>query len=167
MKYTKIPAKPISYGAKRNKSSIYYIVIHYTENVGDTARGNGLYFKNGNTRSAGAHWFVDKAGNIVRSIPMNRTAWSVGGFFTKEHDAAMYYRRCANANSVSIELCDLTGDPSKKQVEAVKVLVKYIQKYCPNAKTIIRHWDVNGKNCPAPMAGKKNARWKSFLSAIH
>ena len=167
MKYTKIPAKPISYGSKRDKSNIYYIVIHYTGNAGDTAKGNGLFFKHGNTRSAGAHWFVDKAGNIVRSIPMNRTAWSVGGFFTKEHDAAMYYRRCMNANSVSIELCDLTGDPSKKQIEATEELVKYIRKYCPNAKTIIRHWDVNGKNCPAPMAGKKNARWKSFLSAIN
>ena len=166
LEFEKIPAKSISYGVTRNRKTIKYIVIHYTGNVGDTARGNGLYFKNGNERAAGAHFFVDKKGNIVRSIPMNRTAWSVGGFFTKEHDAAMYYQRCINSNSVSIELCDLTGSPCKKQEEAVKTLIEYIQYYCPNATTIIRHWDVNGKDCPRPMAGKGNLLWKGFKKAV-
>lgn len=166
IRYEDIRAKSISYGSRRDKKNVRYIVIHYTSGTKDTARGNGLYFKNGNTRSAGAHFFVDKEGKIVRSIPMNRTAWSVGGFFTRSGDAALYYQKCLNSNSVSIELCALTGDASAKQQAATAQLIKYIQYYCPNAKTIIRHWDVNGKCCPAPMAGKGNARWKKFKKAI-
>ena len=91
---------------------------------------------------------------------MNRTACSVGG--DKYADCSktgggIYYNKCTNYNSVSIELCAYTkGYPSDKRVKACKELVKYIRKYCPNAKTIILHWDVNRKNCLAPMAGKNN-----------
>ncbi len=60
-------------------------------------------------------------------------------------------------------MCDLvSGSPSWEQMKAVRRLVKYIQKYCPNAKTIIRHWDVTGKTCPATMAGEDNKQWKHF-----
>ena len=164
--YEDIRAKKISYGSIRDKKRVRYIVIHYTGNKGDTARGNGLYFKNGNTRNAGAHFFVDPEGKIVKSVPINRPAWSVGGFFTKENGAGNYYLSCTNANSVSIELCDYTkGYISAKQEAAVKQLIKYIQYYCSNASTIIRHWDVNGKTCPAPMASKNNSKWKKLLKA--
>lgn len=165
--YEDIRAKKISYGSLRDRKKIRYIVIHHTGNKGDSARGNGLFFKNGNKRSAGAHYFVDTEGKIVRSIPMNRTAWSVGGFFTKEGAAGIYYLSCTNANSVSIEMCNYTkGYISAKQEAAVKQLIKYIQYYCPNASTIIRHWDVNGKSCPAPMASKGNNKWRKLLKAI-
>ena len=166
MVFTKIPAKSISYGSTRSRKSVKYIVIHYTGNKGDTARGNGLYFKYRNEREAGAHWFVDKKGLIVRSIPMTKTAWSVGGFFTTDNGAGFYYRKCTNSNSVSIELCDLAMGPSFLQQQAVRDLVRYIQERCPNAKTIIRHWDVNGKSCPEPMIGTKSACWQSFKEFI-
>jgi N-acetylmuramoyl-L-alanine amidase CwlA len=55
---------------------------------------------------------------------------------------------------------------TEKQAEATRELIKYIQKYCPNAKTIIRHWDVNGKQCPLPMVGKENKMWKEFKKKI-
>lgn len=74
MKMTTKYAKSISYGNKRPLSNIKYIVIHYTGNKGDTAQNNLDYFANGNTRQAGAHFFVDKKGNVGKSIPMNRTA---------------------------------------------------------------------------------------------
>lgn len=164
----RIPAKSVSYdnSHKRSRKNIKYIVIHYTGNKGDTAQGNGLYFKNSNTRAAGAHFFVDKAGKIVKSIDMNRTAWSVGGFFTKQNGAGSFYNKCVNSNSVSIELCDCITGSNTQQKEAVKWLIKYIKKYCPNAKTIIRHWDVNGKSCPAPFIGKSNEKWKKFKKDI-
>ena len=165
-KIEKILAKSVSYGGKRNLVSILYIVIHYTGNKGDTAKGNGLYFKNGNNRAAGAHFFVDRAGNIVKSINMNRTAWSVGGFFTKANGAGAYYKRCTNANSISIELCDCLKEPGMKQIKAVKWLISHIRKKCPNARRIIRHWDVNGKNCPASFAGKDNKKWEAFRKEV-
>lgn len=162
-------AKAISYGRTRALDSIKYIVIHHTGNSGDSAWGNAHYFspKGGNKRNAGAHFFVDKEGIVFKSIPMGRTAYAVGGLFTRANGAGKYYQKCTNSNSVSIELCSYTrGYPTKAQVQAVKLLIEYIQETCPNALTIIRHWDVNGKSCPAPMVGKSNDKWKKLLKAI-
>lgn len=159
-------AKNISYGNKRDLSGIKYIVIHYTGNKGDTAKGNANYFATSNTRQAGAHYFVDKKGEIWCSVPITLTAWSVGGFYTNQGGAATYYGKCTNANSVSIELCDCQKDVNWSQMLAVQNLIKAIQKECPNAKTIIRHWDVNGKACPAPMTGKNNQKWKHLHNKI-
>ncbi len=167
MAYKYIKAKSCSYGGKRSRNDIRYIVLHYTGNQGDSARNNVDYFHNGNTRNAGAHFFVDQNGHVYKSVAMNLTAWSVGGFFTKVNGAGRYYGKCLNSNSVSIELCDCaTKDPSVAMIKATRDLVKYIQKYCPNAKTIIRHWDVNGKQCPARMSGEHNAKWETFKKQI-
>ena len=160
-------AKSISYGAKRDRKKVYYIVMHYTGNKGDTAKNNAIYFATSNTRAAGAHFFVDKQGEIWKSIPINRTAYAVGGNQrTGARGEGKYYGKCTNANSVSIELCDCLDGVSWKQMVSVKKLIQYIRKKCPNAKTIIRHWDVNGKACPAPMTGANNTKWRRLLSYI-
>ncbi len=154
---------------KRKRKEIKYIVIHYTGNSNDTAVDNGKFFQReqiGSRNGVGAHFFVGKKGAIVRSIPMNRVAWSVGGYISQKNGAGSYYQKCTNSNSVSIELCSATEGFTKKQAAAVKWLVQYIQKRCPNAKTIIRHWDVNGKACPAPMAGKDNKMWREFKALV-
>lgn len=166
MKINKKIAKKISYGGKRNCKDIRYIVIHFTANKGDTAKNNANYFATGNARMAGAHFFVDKKGEIWKSININRIAYSVGGKYSLTDGAGAYYGKCTNANSVSIELCDCCTDTNWEQMLATRKLVKYIQKKCPNAKTIIRHWDVNGKNCPAPMVGKDNEKWVLFYTFI-
>lgn len=163
-------AKPISYDSvnKRDKKTIKYIVIHYTGNNGDKAVSNAKYFAKANERLAGAHFFVDQAGKVYRSVPMNRTAWSVGGDHRDGTEGeGKYYNKCTNYNSVSIELCDISSkEPSEAMIKATKALVKYIQKYCPNATTLVRHWDVNGKKCPATMAGKNNKSWSKFKKSI-
>lgn len=161
-------AKAISYDSskKRLLKSITYIVIHYTGNSNDTAKGNASYFATSNTRQAGAHFFVDKGGVIYKSINMNRIAWSVGGKYSTSNGAGSYYGKCTNTNSVSIELCDCINGTNWSQKVATRKLVKYIQKHCPNANTIIRHWDVNGKACPAPMTGKSNKKWMKLHSFI-
>lgn len=160
-------AKSISYGAKRNFNDIKYIVIHYTGNKGDTAKNNAIYFATSNTRQAGAHFFVDKNGEIYKSININRIAYAVGGKYSLTNGAGTYYNKCTNANSVSIELCDCVSDVSWEQMKAVRELVKYIQNKCPNANKIIRHWDVNGKNCPDPMIGANNKKWKHLYNYIN
>lgn len=168
MKIHKLLAGKKSYDStsKRNKKNVKYIVIHYTGNKGDTAKNNALYFKNTNTREAGAHFFVDGKGEVYKSVNMNRTAWAVGGSKYAGTKGGSYYGKCTNSNSVSIELCDCMKNYTEKQAEAVKDLVKYIRKHCPNAKTVIRHWDVNGKECPKPMIGTNNSMWKKFLKKI-
>lgn len=167
MKIKTLKAKSISYGSKRNYKDIKYIVIHYTGNKGDTAKGNASYFATGNTREAGAHFFVDKAGEVYKSININRAAYAVGGAKYSDQirvGGGKYYGKCTNYNSVSIELCDCTTGTNWEQMKTTRELVLYIQKKCPNAKTIIRHWDVNGKTCPAPMAGRSNKKWERFHS---
>lgn len=172
MKINVKQARSCSYGDKRSHSDVKAIVIHYTGNNGDTARGNANYFATSNTRSAGAHFFVDRDGVIYRSIPMDRIAWAVGG--SKYPDCAKtgggkYYGIYRNANTVSIELCDIASkDPSPKQIKATKWLISYIRKHCPNAKKVIRHFDVTGKDCPSRMCGNKagEKRWNAFLLDI-
>ena len=168
MAYKYIKARKYSYGAKRNKAkAVKYIVIHYTGVKGDNAENNAKFFATSNTRSAGAHFFADRQGKVIKSIAMDLVAWAVGGLYTTKHGAGRYYKKCTNYNSVSIELCDCaTKYPSDKQIKAVKKLIKHIRKYCPNAKTVIRHWDVNGKQCPGRMSGKNNKEWIKFLADI-
>ncbi len=166
IKINELIAKTISYGGKRGLASVKYIVIHYTGNKGDTAENNAKFFATTNTRQAGAHFFVDKPGEIWMSVPLERIAYAVGGLYTLKNSAGKFYGKCTNANSVSIELCDCKKDVSWQQMLAVRELVKYIQKKCSNAKTIIRHWDVNGKDCPDPMAGKNNKKWKHLHNKI-
>ena len=163
----KILAKALSYDKKkRNRKDIFYIVIHWTGNKGDTAKDNAKFFATGNTRKAGAHFFVDRQGDIVKSINLNRSAWAVGNVYSINNGAGKYYKKCTNYNSVSIELCDFNKNYSKEQVKAVKKCIKYIRRYCPYARTVIRHWDVNGKDCPHGMTGVTNKTWYKFLHDI-
>lgn len=160
-------AKSISYDNQtRSLSTIKYIVIHYTGNKGDKAASNARYFAESNTRQAGAHFFVDKAGEVYQSIDMNKIAWSVGGDMRTGDGGGSLYKTCTNSNSVSIELCDCCSNTNYKQALAVRKLVKHIQKKCPNATHIVRHWDVNGKYCPAPMIGKDNEKWKKLKAFL-
>ena len=166
--HTKL-AKNISYGGKRPYKDIKYIVIHFTSGTKDTAKNNATYYATGNTRQAGAHFFVDKTGEVWKSININRIAWAVGGAkYSDEcrNGGGKYNGFCTNYNSVSIELCALTGEAPWEQMKATRELVQYIQKKCPNAKTVIRHWDVNGKDCPAPFTGSGNEKWTEFKRFI-
>ena len=167
-------AKAISYrsiggkGVKRDLNSIKYIVIHYTSGVSDTAKNELDYFATGNQRSAGAHYFVDRDGKCGRSVYLKYTAWSVGGNKYPDCSATgggKYYGKCTNANSVSIELCGIAKQPcTAKQIAKTKKLIAYIQKHCPNAKTIIRHFDVTGKICPSLYIETK--KWNALKKQI-
>ena len=168
MKIKQIPAKAISYGGTRSLASVAAIVIHYTGGKGDTAEAEGNYFAHGNTRTAGAHFFVGQDGAVVQSIPMERIAWSVGGARYSNYKStggAKYYGTYKNANTVSIELCDnATKDPSDAQVRAIKELIGYIRSKCPNAKALVRHFDITGKACPARMCN--DSAWSAFQKRI-
>ena len=167
----KLYAKIISYktnGTKpvlRDLNDIKYIVIHNTGNKGDTARNNAMYFHTTNTREAGAHYFIDRKGEIYKSCKMQWIAWAVGGNFEKKENGSKYYGKCNNSNSVSIELCDIVDkDISPLQLEALQKLIKNIQEKCPNAKTIIRHFDVNSKECPIRYIDEK--KWKKLKNSL-
>lgn len=167
IKINTLLAKSISYGSVRDLNNVKYIVIHYTADKGDTAQNNAKYYANTNTRQAGAHFFVDKQGEVWCSVKIERTAWAVGNDYRSgAKGEATYYTKCTNSNSVSIELCDCLSGTNWEQMKTTRQLVKYIQKKCKNAKTIIRHWDVNGKQCPACMTGTNNTAWEHLHSYL-
>ncbi len=162
-------ANRANYGSTRNTSGIKYIVIHYTANDGDTDENNGKYFAN-NVVKASAHYFVDDD-SITQSVPDNYVAWSVGGSRYsnyKQTGGAKCYGQCTNSNSISIEICDDVKNgvvyPSaatiKNALELARMLMK---KYNVPADRVIRHFDVNGKPCPAYWCGSaaKDAKWKT------
>lgn len=148
-------ANPNNYGKQRNLSDIRYIGIHYTSNDGDSDEANGNYFKDA-IRNASAHYFVD-SDSVTRSVPDNYIAWSVGG--GKWNDCGItgggrLYGICTNANSINIELCDDCKDGVVKATQATIdnaiELTKFLMvKYNIPASNVIRHFDVNGKHCPA------------------
>ena len=155
-------AKAISYDVKKRDKAkdVKFLAIHNTGNNGDSSKNNVDYYAYWNEREAGAHFYVDQEGFIGRSIPMDLTAWSVG-----DSGKGNLKGIVTNYNSISIELCDIvTKDPSDKMVKSVRELIAFIQKYCPEATTLVRHYDVTTKNCPARMMD--NDKWGDFLNKI-
>lgn len=162
-------ANPANYGGKRSK--IEYIVVHYTANDGDSDEGNGNYFHN-NVVNASAHYFVD-GDSITQSVPDNYVAWSVGG---KKYPncgqtgGGKFYGKCTNSNSISVELCDEVKngryDFTEKTLENAASLVRVLmKKYGVPVERVLRHFDVTGKNCPAPMVDDVNM-WKEFKERL-
>lgn len=166
LKFKKKFAHKSNYGGKRSTASIEYIVIHYTGNKRDTAFNNAKYFQ-GAGRNASAHYFVDGGAYIYKSVAVNRTAWSVGGKYDLSGKAGDYYGVCTNTNSLSIEMCNSVGFVPEKVEKQTEELVKFLmKKYHVSSTHVLRHWDVNGKQCPEPWVGADNKGWKAFKKAI-
>ena len=145
---------------KLKRANVRYIPIHNTGNKGrDTAYANANYFYNNKKVYAGAHFIIDLDGIIYQSGRLSDACYSVGG---------NKYENCYKTGGVSIELAGF-GDnkPSAKQIASSRSVIEYIQKYCRKAKTIIRHFDVTGKNCPQRFSGIANAKaWLEFKKKI-
>ena len=160
MKY--IPANSKNHGGKRSLGGIKYIVVHYTANEGDTAKGNANYFKNNALKNpASAHYFVDDK-EIVKSVPDNYIAYSVGGGKYKNTKGASFYKKCCNTNSISIELCNsAVSVPEKTEQRAAEFIREKMKEYNIPIENVIRHYDVTGKVCPKPYV-KDETAWKRF-----
>lgn len=135
---------------RERSEKIKYIVIHYTGAEG-TAADNIKYFNNGN-RSASAHYFVDRSGEIREYCdPSKWYAWHCGGSLESSHHP--YYGKCTNGNSIGIEICThfngKTWEFTEKAVKAAEELAKELmKKFTVSKENIIRHYDVTGKACP-------------------
>lgn len=166
MKIDFIPCDPSNYRSGRGGNGIRYIVMHYTANNGDTAANNGRYFQNGNL-SASAHYFVDEK-SIVQSVRDDNTAWHCGGALESSHHPL--HGICMNRNSIGVEMCsDIVGGRytiTAATVDRAVELVKYLMgRYNVPADRVVRHYDVTGKDCPAPMV-QNPALWEQFLDMI-
>lgn len=144
-------------GTKQNK----YIVIHYVGSV-STALNNAKCFEN-DYRGSSAHYFVDE-NDIYRVVKDSDTAWHCGTTGAYKH------ADCRNINSIGIEMCcynnNGTIDVNDKVIERTVQLTKELMaKYGISADRVLRHYDVTGKNCPAPFV-KEPARWNDFKAKI-
>ena len=162
MLINKLLANKSNYTKNRTKK-IEYIVIHYTANNGDTAKGNCNYFNSPN-RNASAHYFVDEK-EIWQSVEDSDTAWHCGT------NGKYYHSKCRNDNAIGIELCserDSKGmyyfnqETISNAIELTKMLMK---KYNIPIENIVRHYDVTKKVCPAPFVNNTIA-WDSFKESV-
>lgn len=165
-----IPSNRANYGGARALSKIEYIVLHYTSNDGDHDTNNANYFKS-NVVKASANYFVDDD-SITMSVPDNYIAYSVGG--AKWSDCSKtgggtMYGKITNTNSISIEMCDTVRDGKHNVSTAtlnntIDLVVSLLIKYNLKPSAVYRHFDVNGKHCPAYAMDQKV--WNSYLNKI-
>ena len=161
--YYKRLAKSLSYGKSRDLKDIDFIVVHFTANANDTAKNNVDYFATGNKRNAGAHYFVGRDG-VAESIPANFVAWSVGDKQAKLNGGGSQMKVCFNSNSVSVELCDFRTWNDKVANTAAEFITALRSDLLIKKENIIRHYDVTGKLCPAPLVDED--MWNKFLNLI-
>lgn len=143
-------------GKKDNK----YIVVHYVGAV-SSALNNAKYFHSVN-RGASANYFVDE-NDIYRVVKDEDSAWHVG-------NKTYIHPYCRNINSIGVEMCCFNNngvlDISDKVVERTIELVKELMiKYNIPIENVLRHYDVTGKNCPAPFVSNP-IRWDNFKSKL-
>lgn len=144
-------------------SSIKYIVIHYTANNGDTAKNNIDYYAREADLKASAHFYVDEK-EVWQSVKEGDTAYHCG--------ANKYvHTYCRNSNSIGIELCSRKDASNKYYFKnetisnAVELTKDLMAKYNIPIENVIRHYDVTGKICPAPMVNDE-ALWKDFKAML-
>lgn len=137
------------------------IIMHYTANKGGTARNHKDYFNNLNGVYASAHLFVDD-NEAICIIPLDEVAYHANDTVKYNSDGSIYkplYSQIGNANygAIGVEMClDKNGNITEKTFQnTVKAVKELIAKY-PNVtrNKIWRHYDVTGKNCPAPWVVK-------------
>lgn len=147
-------------GTKQNK----YIVLHYTANNGDTAKNNVDYYSRPISRKASAHYYVDET-SIWQSVKDEDIAYHCGTGNGYKH------KYCRNSNSLGVELCSRKYANGKyyfkpETVERAAGIVAYLaNKYNIPDENIIRHYDVTGKNCPAPMV-ENPEQWTAFKERV-
>lgn len=136
-----------------------YIVVHYTGSEG-TASDNVSYFNSGN-RDASADIFVGHQGEILayNNDIAHQYTWHCGVNINPDGTPAFesshhpYYGKCANGNSIGVELCTyydsgkwtFTGSTVASAVTVVRHLMSV---YGIDADHVVRHYDVTGKSCP-------------------
>ncbi len=136
------------------------IVIHYVANPGKSAMQNRNYFDgladqdpNAPGQSASAHFIVGLEGEVVQCIPVSEMAYAAAP---------------RNNDTISIETChpDETGEYTQATYDS---LVKLTASLCVQLKLdendLIRHHDVNGKNCPKYFV-ENEAAWKQFKKDV-
>ena len=141
------------------------VVIHYTANPGTDAEANRNYFEGRKdepdeaSNKVSSHYIIGLDGTIIQCIPLDEIAYASNN---------------RNADTISIECChpDKSGKFSKDTYNSLVHLTGWLcGKYNLDKNSVIRHYDVTGKECPLYFVKNndawdklKNDIWKFFLS---
>jgi len=136
------------------------IVLHYVANPGSSAKANRNYFdsladqdpqKSGT--SASSHFIVGLEGEIIQCIPIREMA---------------YANAPRNNDTVTIEVCH-PDDTGRFNEDTYNSVVKLTAWLCLELELtpddVLRHYDINGKNCPKYFVDNEKA-WKQFLDDV-
>jgi N-acetylmuramoyl-L-alanine amidase len=133
------------------------IVIHWTADPGATDEAEQNYFDGsdgGGGRYASAHIFVDRD-SATLLIPLNEVAYHANEKpckIAKLQATLGKYVGGANLTAIGVEMCvEIDGtihpDTISRTVDVVADLCKMFKL---TSNDIYRHYDITGKNCPAP-----------------
>jgi N-acetylmuramoyl-L-alanine amidase len=135
------------------------IVMHWTATNGATDENEHDFFDGadgGGGRYASAHFFIDRD-SATLVIPLDEVAYHANEHpcrIDKLKATASYYQGGgANLTAIGVEMCvekdgTIHADTIARAVDVVTELCKRY-KLDP-LKDIYRHFDITGKNCPAP-----------------
>lgn len=143
-----------NYTKGRGGNGVQYIAIHYTggsRTSEGAAEANCIYFGREANLGASAHYFIDDGYTIWQSVSDGDTAWAVGNW-------------AINQRSISIEVCT-AGAFTENEIDRLTWLVRHLMStYGVPADRVIRHYDANGKHCPAYYVD--SARWSALRGGI-
>lgn len=132
------------------------IVVHYTANPGTTAVQNRNYFeslKDTHDTKASSHFVIGIEGEIVQCIPSSEIS---------------YASNDRNSDTLSIECChkDETGQFTQETYDSLVELTAWLcGKFNIPVESVIRHYDVTGKECPLYYVEHEDA-WKRFKKDV-
>lgn len=153
--------------ASRGGNPISWIVIHYlgVQNADNPNLYGGGY---------GGHYYVSRAGEIYKAAnPRTAVVWQCGGGL-QGSGGHQYFGQCTNYNSIGIEngVCYDTDwyFTTETQESLVYLVSTLMDEYGIDINHVIRHYDVTGKNCPAPYVSNNKHRtswtWNEFKSKL-
>jgi N-acetylmuramoyl-L-alanine amidase len=138
------------------------LVMHWTADPGATDENEVNYFDGsdgGGGRYASAHFFVD-SDSAKQDIPLDEVAYHaneqpcrIAKLQGSIKIGNTTYVGGANVTAIGIEMCEeKDGSIHPKTVErAANIAAELCKKFNLNPLVdIYRHYDVTGKNCPAP-----------------
>ncbi|WP_397537833.1 N-acetylmuramoyl-L-alanine amidase [Rummeliibacillus pycnus] len=159
------------YSRPRTKlAALKGIVLHYTANPGASATNHKTYFGNGaGGRYAGAHIFVDEK-EALCIVPLDEICYHANENKCKidklKGHIGSYYGD-ANCTTIGIEMCINKAGKIEESTfnRTVDIVAELCKKYKLTVDDLCRHYDVTGKNCPAPWVSNP-AEWTRFKNAV-